>query len=101
MQTAPPDHLKGRLDLAECHVENLGYQVDLGARDDVRRAQVDMVTAAAVVRAWHPGQEEDVPGPRTTDHAAGQAGLFWERLPGGAVGHELHPREQPQAPHVP
>src|SRR5262245_66664724 len=95
------DHLERGFDLAEGRIENLTDQVDLGRRDDVWRAQVDMVTAAAMVRARHPGQDEDAPLSCAADHPAGEADLLREGLPAGAIGHEFDAIEQPQPAHLP
>ena len=55
------DHLERCLDLGDRRVKHLGDQVNLGAGDDVRRAELDMITAAAMIRARYPRQDEDAP----------------------------------------
>ena len=88
--------LERGLDLGQGRVEDVGDQVDLRGRDDIGRADVDVVAAPAVVGARHAGQDEHAPLQGPAYDPAGQVGLLTERLPAGPVGHELQSGEQPK-----
>ena len=75
-------------------VQNSDELVDLAAADDVRRGDLDVIAAVAVVRAGAPWR---ISSPRSSAQATMRSVTFssdGERAAGLAVGDELHAREQ-------